>query len=230
LALVDGTDARLRAHTDLLGPHLRWVTAEDVERDAAWSGSLGLPGPHNARNAAVARAVLLGLGVAAASDDRTLAAAAEGFAGLPSRCQSLGRVGSVEFVDDGLSTNVLPAQAALEAYEERPVALLVGGHDRGVDYAPLGRTIAARQSPTLVVTMPDNGERIGAEVRALSDGRIEVIDAPNLDAAVDAAFAWAPEGSVVLLSPAAPSFGRFADYRARSAAFAAAAARCGVLS
>ena len=157
-------------------------------------------------------------------------AAAEGFDGLPSRCQSLGRVGSVEFVDDGLSTNVLPAQAALGAYAERPVALLVGGHDRGVDYAPLGRTIAARQSPTLVVTMPENGARIGAEVRALSNGRIEVVDAPNLDAAVDAAFAWAPEDSVVLLSPAAPSFGRFADYRERSAAFAAAAARCGVLS
>jgi UDP-N-acetylmuramoylalanine--D-glutamate ligase len=230
LALVDGTDARLRAHADLLGPHPRWVTAEDVERDAAWSGSLGLPGPHNARNASVARAVLVGLGVAAASDDRALAAAAKGFDGLPSRCQSLGRVGSVEFVDDGLSTNVLPAQAALGAYAERPVALLVGGHDRGVDYEPLGRTIAARRSPTLVVTMPDNGARIGAEVRALDDGHTQVVDAPNLDAAVDVAFAWAPEGAVVLLSPAAPSFGRFADYRERSAAFAAAAARCGLLS
>jgi UDP-N-acetylmuramoylalanine--D-glutamate ligase len=139
-------------------------------------------------------------------------------------------VGSVEFVDDGLSTNVLPTQAALEAYAERPVALLVGGHDRGVDYEPLGRTIAARRSPTLVVTMPDNGARIGAEVRARSDGKIEVVDAPSLDAAVDVAFAWAPEGAVVLLSPAAPSFGRFADYRERSAAFAAAATRCGALS
>jgi UDP-N-acetylmuramoylalanine--D-glutamate ligase len=230
IALVDGTDARLRAHADMLGPHLHWVTAEEVERDTAWSGSLGLPGPHNARNASVARAVLAGLGVAAASDDHALAAAAAGFDGLPSRCQSIGRVGSVEFVDDGLSTNVLPAQAALAAYAERPVALLVGGHDRGVDYEPLGRTIAARRSPTLVVTMPDNGARIGAEVRDRGNGQIGVVDAPNLDAAVDAAFAWAPEGAVILLSPAAPSFGRFSDYRERSAAFAAAAARCGTLS
>jgi UDP-N-acetylmuramoylalanine--D-glutamate ligase len=230
VALVDGTDAQLRAHADLLGSHLQWVTDEDIERDTAWSGASGLPGPHNARNASIARAVLLGLGVAEASDDHALAAAAAGFDGLPSRCQSLGRVGSVEFVDDGLSTNVLPAQAALAAYAERPVALLVGGHDRGVDYESLGRTIAARRSATLVVTMPDNGARIGAEVRALSEGRVEVIDAPNLDAAVDAAFAWAPEDAVVLLSPAAPSFGRFADYRERSAAFAAAAARCGALS
>ena len=54
--------------------------------------------------------------------------------------------------------------------------------------------------------MPDNGARIGAEIRAQGNGRIEVVDAPDLDAAVDVAFAWAPEGGVVLLSPAAPSF------------------------
>ena len=61
----------------------------------------------------MARAVLVGLGVDGASDEDRLAAAAQGFDGLPSRCRSLGRVGAVEFVDDSLSTNVLPAQAAL---------------------------------------------------------------------------------------------------------------------
>jgi UDP-N-acetylmuramoylalanine--D-glutamate ligase len=230
LALADGTDELLRAHAALLGPHLRWVTATEVERDAAWSRSLGLPGPHNARNAALARAVLVGMGIPGAADDDRIARAAEGFAGLPSRCHSLGRVGDVEFVDDSLSTNVLPAQAALRAFEERPVALLVGGHDRGVDYAPLGRTVADRRAPTLVVTMPDNGPRIGAAVRAAGDGTVGVMDTASLDAAVEAAFGWAEPGTVVLLSPAAPSFGRYADYQERSAAFAEAAARCGQLS
>jgi UDP-N-acetylmuramoylalanine--D-glutamate ligase len=124
---------------------------------------------------------------------------------------------------------VLPAQAALRAYGGRSVALLVGGHDRGVDYTPLGRTIAQRSSPTLVVTMPDNGPRIGQAVRDATDGRVEVIDADDLDAAVEAAARWAEAGGVVLLSPAAPSFGLFADYRERSAAFARAAARFGTL-
>ena len=174
--------------------------------------------------------MLEGLGVPGASDTDRLADAARHFAGLPSRCRSLGSVGAVEFVDDGLSTNVLPAQAALDAFGDRPVALLVGGHDRGLDYAPLGRTIARRQSPTLVVTMPDNGPRIGQEVRGATGGRVEVIDAASLDAAVAAAVEWAPAGGVVLLSPAAPSFGRFGDYRERSAAFATAAGRYGTLS
>jgi UDP-N-acetylmuramoylalanine--D-glutamate ligase len=230
LALVDAADEELNANAGLLGPHLRWVRAADVERDATWSAALGLTGPHNARNASVARAVLEGLGIPGASDEERLAAAAQGFDGLPSRCRSLGSVGAVEFVDDSLSTNVLPAQAALQAFADRPVALLVGGHDRGLDYAPLGRSIAARTTPTLVVTMPDNGPRIGQAVRDATAGRVEVRDAADLDAAVDAAFAWAPAGGVVLLSPAAPSFGRFGDYRERAAAFAEAAGRCGMLS
>jgi UDP-N-acetylmuramoylalanine--D-glutamate ligase len=94
----------------------------------------------------------------------------------------------------------------------------------------LAETLAARAAPTLVVTMPDNGPRIGDAVRAVTEGRVDVVDAADLDAAVAAAVAWAAAGGVVLLSPAAPSFGRFGDYRERSAAFAAAAARYGPLS
>jgi UDP-N-acetylmuramoyl-L-alanine---L-glutamate ligase len=230
LALATGADAELRAQAGLLGPRLRWVSDTEVERDTRWSASLGLTGPHNARNAAIARAVLEGLDIPGASDEGRLAEAAHGFGGLPSRCRSLGSVGAVEFVDDSLSTNVLPAQAALQAFADRPVALLVGGHDRGLDYAPLGRTIAARTAPTLVVTMPDNGPRIGRAVRDATGGRVEVRDASDLDAAVDMAYEWAPVGAVVLLSPAAPSFGRYGDYRERAAAFASAAGRLGALT
>ncbi len=231
LALADGSDGVLRAHAAALGPHVQWIGPSDVERDLAWSRTLGLPGAHNARNASMARAVLAGLGISEASDDERLADAAKDFAGLPSRCHSLGRVGSVEFVDDSLSTNVLPARAALGAFEDRPVALLVGGHDRGVDYAPLGQAVAARLAPTLVVTMPDNGPRIGAAVRKAAPGA-HVVDAASLEEAVAAAYAWADgEGyGVVLLSPAAPSFGRFGDYRERAEAFSRAAAGCGPLT
>jgi UDP-N-acetylmuramoylalanine--D-glutamate ligase len=172
----------------------------------------------------------MGLGVPEAADEPGLERAAAGFDALPSRLRSLGRVGDVEFVDDGLSTNVLPTQAALAAFTDRPVALLVGGYDRGVDYAPLAETLAARVGPTLVVTMPDNGPRIGDAVRAVSNGRVEVVDSEDLGAAVATAVAWATAGAVVLLSPAAPSFGHFGDYRERSDAFAAAAARYGQLS
>jgi UDP-N-acetylmuramoylalanine--D-glutamate ligase len=229
-AVANGSDPELRARSDELGPNVQWVGADDVERDRLWSEELALRGSHNARNASIARAMILALGILA--DDGALAAAAEGFSALPSRCHSLGRVGTVEFVDDSLATNVLPTQAALEAFDGRAVALLVGGQDRGVDYAPLGRSVARRTEPTLVVTMPDNGPRIGAAVRGAIDSNdaVEVVDAPDLASAVEAAHDWAASaeaGGVVLLSPAAPSFGRYRDYEERADAFARAAARYG---
>jgi UDP-N-acetylmuramoylalanine--D-glutamate ligase len=76
--------------------------------------------------------------------------------------------------------------------------------------------------PTLVVTLPANGPRIGAAVRAADPGA-DVVDCDDLESAVAAAFAWAePRGGAVLLSPGAPSFGQFTNYRARAEAFAAA--------
>ncbi len=223
VALVNGGDAILRERAGALGPHLRWTDTDH----APWSGALGLPGRHNHRNAAMAGAVLRALGVDEADDDARMVRAAEGFRGLPSRCHSLGRVRGVEFVDDSLSTNVLPAQVALEAYADRPTALLVGGHDRGLDYTPLGRTLAQRRCPTLVITLPDNGPRIGQAIRAAVGGRFEVIDAGGLHEAMATAFAWAEPGAVVLLSPAAPSFGQFTDYRDRARAFSDEVARLG---
>ena len=59
IALANGADDQLRAHESQLGAHLRWVSEDDVLTDAAWTGALALPGPHNARNASLARAVLV---------------------------------------------------------------------------------------------------------------------------------------------------------------------------
>ena len=105
------------------------------------------------------------------------------------------------------------------------MALVVGGQDRGIDYAPAREgAVAAMLTPTYVLTLPDNGPRIGAEIQAAAGqadspagpGLAAVTDCPDLDAAVGAGFRWARPDGVVLLSPAAPSFGRFRDYvRAR---------------
>jgi UDP-N-acetylmuramoylalanine--D-glutamate ligase len=229
-SIADGTNAELRVRLDSLGPHVQWVDEDTPTFGGPWVEALRLPGSHNVRNASIARAVLLAMGVEEAGDDAQMAAAAEGFLGLPSRCRSIGHVGAVEFVDDSLSTNVLPAQAALQAYGDRAVALLVGGHDRGLDYSALGHALARRQPRTLVITMPDNGPRIGGAIRDVVGDGVTVVDAASLEEAVATACGWARDGGVVLLSPAAPSFGRFADYNDRARAFAEAASKCGPLT
>jgi UDP-N-acetylmuramoyl-L-alanine---L-glutamate ligase len=218
LTVANGDSDLLRQHEKQLGPRVEWVSQDD-DPDADWMAPLGLLGRHNRRNALIARRCLAALGVSGASDDKTLRAAASGYQGLPSRLAPIGTVAGVTFVDDSLSTNVLPTLAALDAFPGRRIALVVGGHDRGIDYAPLAAGLLARDAPTLVLTLPDSGPRIRAAIEKSAAG-IAVTDCPGLAEAVAAGFRWARPDGVVLLSPAAPSFGRFRDYRDRSEAFA----------
>jgi UDP-N-acetylmuramoylalanine--D-glutamate ligase len=218
LTVANGDSDLLRQHAGLLGPRVEWVSQDD-DPDADWMAPLGLLGRHNRRNALIARRCLTALGVPGAADAAALRVAAAGYRGLPSRLAPIATIAGVTFVDDSLSTNVLPTLAALDAFPARRIALIVGGHDRGIDYAPLAAGVLARDAPTLVLTLPDNGPRIRAEIQRAAAG-IEVTDCSGLDAAVAAGFGWARPDGVVLLSPAAPSFGQFRDYRDRSQAFA----------
>lgn len=219
VVVVPQGDGGLSEHRDLLGDTV--VEVGTAGADAAWVAALGLLGEHNVRNALVAREALVRLGVPGAEDDAALAAAAASYTPLRSRLTSVGSVGGVDFVDDSLSTNTLPTLAAVDAFAGRRVALLVGGHDRGIDYAPLARGLAGREAPLLVLTLPDNGPRIAAELAAHAPG-VETRPADDLVAAVGEAYRWAEPDGVVLLSPAAPSFGRFKDYAERADVFEAA--------
>ena len=216
VTVANGTDERLRERSALLGPSTRWV--EPVE-SATWTAKLGLRGAHNLTNALIAAACLEEMGVAGATDPVLLARAAEGFRPLPHRLETVAERGGVEFVDDSLSTNVLPTIAAAKVFEGRPLALLVGGYDRGIDYAPLGEYLSLRPAPTLVLTLPESGERAR---QALTERGCQAVACADIDEAVRQAAAWAPAGGVVLLSPAAPSYGVYANYEQRAAAFRAA--------
>lgn len=219
LTIANGDSDLLHERRALLGPRVEWV-GEDDAPEATWMRPLGLLGRHNRRNALIARRVLEALGVPRAGDDAQLERAAHGYAGLESRLRLVGSHGGVDFVDDGLSTNVLSTLAAVEAFPDRRVALLVGGQSRGIDYAPMAAGLRLREAELLVVTMPDNGPEIRDAFEARGAGaQVSTIEAASLEDAVSKGFAWAQPGGVVLLSPAAPSFGRFVDYRARGHAF-----------
>jgi UDP-N-acetylmuramoylalanine--D-glutamate ligase len=216
LTIVNGDSPELRTQAGSLGPEVEWIS----DRPAPWTQKLGLLGAHNRRNALIAQAVIAALGVNGAADEEALARAAAGFEALGSRLREIGTRREVSFVDDSLSTNALSAMAALDAFSGRPVALIVGGADRGIDYSPLAHRLVARSEPTLVVTLPASGRRIAEAIEAASpSATCEIRDTGDLETAVAIAYDWATPGAVVLLSPAAASFGQFADYAERAAAF-----------
>jgi UDP-N-acetylmuramoylalanine--D-glutamate ligase len=172
-----------------------------------------LRGVHNGRNLCVALAVLDGLGLDVREAE--VAAAVRAFEGLPHRLAEIEDPAGLTFVDDTLSTSPYSAMHAIDAYQGRPLTVLVGGTDRGLDYAPLREHLADLE--LTVIGIPDSGPRIVAELAGLPAVRTE--EAADLPAAVRLARKLTPEGGVVLLSPAAPSYGRYRNFEHRSEAF-----------
>jgi UDP-N-acetylmuramoylalanine--D-glutamate ligase len=178
--------------------------------------ALPLPGRHNRSNLCAVLTALEAFGL----DAMALASHAASFQPLPNRLQPVGTREGILYVNDSISTTPHATLAALELYRDRPVALLVGGHDRGLpwdDFAEAMRT----QAPRAIVTMGQNGPRIHdllAPVAAA--GGFALHAAGDLAEAMDKARAALPEGGVVLLSPGAPSFGAYKDYVARGRHFA----------
>lgn len=140
---------------------------------------------------------------------------------MPNRLQVLGSVDGISYVNDSISTTPYASLAALACFAQRRVALLVGGHDRGLDWHDFARHMA-QQAPLEIVTMAANGPRIHALLAPLADaGRFGLHAANDLEHAMQLARdALGGQGGVVLLSPGAPSFGAYSDYVARGRHFA----------
>ncbi|MBX7266142.1 UDP-N-acetylmuramoyl-L-alanine--D-glutamate ligase [Micromonospora sp. Llam7] len=179
---------------------------------------LPLVGRHNEGNLCVALAVLAALGVDLVDRKDTLAVAVAEFQGLAHRLTEIADPSGLTFVDDTLATSPYAAIHAIDAYEGRPLTVIVGGNDRGVDYAPLRDHLAERE--LTVIGIPDSGPRILGALDGLPKVRTELVE--DLTEAVQLARRVTPAGGVVLLSPAAPSYGRFRNFEHRSEVFAEA--------
>ncbi len=180
---------------------------------------IALPGPHNHTNVCAALAAVLC--VDPEVDPASLAEAVAAFRGLPRRLMPLGERDGVLYVDDSISTTPQSAIAAIEAFPDRPVTVLLGGYERGLPYGELARYLVSRPVDA-VITLPSSGERIADAVReCLGDSQVPVlIEAGDLEEAVAEARRVTPPGGVVLLSPAAPSYVAFRNFEERGEAFA----------
>ena len=201
-----------RADARWYGTAAGWHVADDRVRRgdepvfaaADWA----LRGAHNLWNLAAALAALEAAGI----DARALAPRAASFTGLGHRLEILGERDGVLWVNDSISTTPESAAAAVRAFPGRALTLILGGHDRGQDPAPLAAALTGRD--VRLVTLPANGPALAGGL-----GAAPVTHAPDLEAAVAAAAALTPPGGVVILSPAAPSFGQFRDFEERGEHF-----------
>ncbi|HWK27935.1 MAG TPA: UDP-N-acetylmuramoyl-L-alanine--D-glutamate ligase [Solirubrobacter sp.] len=166
---------------------------------------LPLIGRHNALNVCAALTAVEAVGAPVRVE------ALDDFKGLDHRLQIVHEADGVTWVDDSISTEPEAAKSAIESFPDRPLVLIGGGFDRGQDYAALGALLAARGAH--VLGLPVTGARLVAAARAAGAERAREV--PDLPAAVAAARAAATPGTVVLLSPAAPSFTTHRNFEAR---------------
>lgn len=184
-------------------------------------GELPLIGRHNLDNAALA----LQAGMLLGCEVDKLALALPSFCPLPHRLEPVASTSGVRFVNDSISTSPHATLAALEAIRPAPVVLIAGGQPRPADWTPVLDWVRAH-GLTGLVTLPDNGRELAGLFRnRVGDRAGRIVQADDLDAAVEVAFRLAEPGMVVLLSPGAPSFQRFRDFEQRGERFRAAVGR-----
>lgn len=190
----------------------------DTERNAIDEATANsrLKGLHNLDNCHLAAAITLAAGGNLDGILRGIGA----FTPLPHRLEEH-PIGGILFVDDSISTTPEATKAALAAYRGQRLALIAGGHERQQDYAELANLLAGYGVSTLVC-LPVTGGRL-AEATRKSAPQIAVLDAPDLETAMQALHDQRQNFDAVLLSPGAPSYNQFKNFEERGARFIALA-------
>ena len=148
------------------------------------------------------------LGISAA----TMRDALVGYAPPPHRCELIRTLDGVEYLNDSKATNLHALESALRS-QTRPVVLIAGGKEKGLDYAPLVPLL--REKVLATVTFG----QIARPLAALFSEAVASASVATLADAVVAARSLAPPGSSILLSPGTSSFDQFSGYEQRGNAF-----------
>ena len=177
---------------------------------------LMLRGAHNHANVLAALCALMPFDL----PDEGLREVLRGYAGLEHRLEPVATIEGVEFVNDSKATNVQSLEVALDSFD-RPVILIAGGRDKGQDFTPLADQV--KRTVACAVLIGEGAGRMADAWRG-----VPIVQAPSLEAAVDAAFLQAIKpgpgvraATTVLLSPGCASFDMFQDFEDRGRQFKA---------
>jgi UDP-N-acetylmuramoylalanine--D-glutamate ligase len=141
------------------------------------------------------------------------------FEALPHRLERVGTYNGITFYDDSIATIPESTLAALEALGPNVQTLLLGGHERNLEFAELGKQLPPNVAT--VILFPPTGIRIWRAIEAHSQNQ-KLPDAffvRDMEQAVRIAYEHTAPGKICLLSPASPSFGTFKDYKERGNLF-----------
>jgi UDP-N-acetylmuramoylalanine--D-glutamate ligase len=178
--------------------------------------TLALPGRHNIDNALAAIDAVWPF----TQDIEAIENALSDFRGLPHRLSYVATVKGVEYYDDSIATTPSSAIAALNAFPDTHKIIILGGSSKGSDFSELAYEMDTKN--VYAILIGDEAQRIADAFETAHFMNYEVFDVENFETVVQRAAELAKPGNVVLLSPAAASFGQFKNYVDRGEQFIAA--------
>ena len=184
------------------------VKYKDEECDV-FLKELALGGRHNIYNSMAAAIAAKVMDI----DSEAIRNGLSTFQAVEHRLEKVLSIGDVLYVNDSKATNVDAAWYALEC-QTRPVVWIVGGTDKGNDYASLV-PLAQEKVKAMICMGLDN-----AKFHESFEGVVpEIHDVTSAQDAVQLAHSLAESGDVVLLSPCCASFDLFKNYEDRGRQF-----------
>ncbi|HVX11704.1 MAG TPA: UDP-N-acetylmuramoyl-L-alanine--D-glutamate ligase [Pirellulales bacterium] len=207
VAVLNGGDPIVRSWHQLARGQVLMV---DGDNDVP---ELKLPGEHNRRNAACAAAAARRAGCSPDAIRRGL----ESFRGLPHRLELVAEIDGRRFYNDSMATTPESVMAAVDTFANKPW-LLVGGHDKGFDFAPLAAKLA-RQARG-VACYGAVRERMMTMIEDQPAPRCRCESFVELADALQWCWLQSRAEEVIVLSPACASYDQFRDYRHRGETFA----------
>jgi len=185
--------------------HLKWKT-EEMQMSV---DDFTLKGKHNQYNSMAASMAATAIDIR----KEKIREALQTFESLEHRMETVATVRGVTFINDSKATNINSTWYALESMNN-PVILILGGVDKGNDYALLSELV--KEKVKAIVCLGTDNRKIH---EAFGDIVSLMVNTDNAGDAVKAAFHFANKGDVVLLSPACASFDLFKNYEDRGNQF-----------
>lgn len=178
---------------------------------------LQISGNHNMNNLAGVMSVMAYLGL----NWRKALSYLPTFEPLPHRLQKVGVVDGVLFINDSISTAPEAAIGGMKSFADN-MAIISGGIENKQDYTEYAKFIEANSKVKAAITLFQCGHQIAESIRQyVKRPDFTLIEAANLQEAVDKAYEEMKKvnGTLVLFSPTAPSFGYYKNFIERGEDF-----------
>jgi UDP-N-acetylmuramoylalanine--D-glutamate ligase len=196
----------LGAFADAGALRLRTDWGDEFLMDAA---ALPVPGEHNVANALFAALACRLAGCAPGA----IAAALRDYRALAHRLEKVGELRGVACYNDSKATNLDAAERALAAFPDATVHAILGGKDKGANWASIADLLRRKARRVLLVGAA------APVIRAALQDVVPLVDCGTVSQAVRAGLEGAAPGDVILLAPGCASYDQYRNFEERGEDF-----------